>query len=206
MRTLALVVLWMVGTAASIAIASAGVAIVNDEVIDPAPAILSTTGSPVGDSPTDAVEDTTTDESPGSAATDDGVGGGTVQPQTTTTPPTTAVEDPGPTSVEVTTTVPPPTTTQPPTAPPPTSPPTSSPSPPATQTLTFQLVGGSTAISFSPAGVDVLWASPNPGFEVKIEPESPGTKVEFRSDNHRSRVDAWWADGPRHEIREEADD
>lgn len=77
---------------------------------------------------------------------------------------------------------------------------------PTSQTLAFNLVGGSTAISFASSGVSVLWATPNPGFTVSIEPESPGVKVEFRSEGHRSRVDAWWSDGPRHEIREEPRD
>ena len=49
----------------------------------------------------------------------------------------------------------------------------------------------------------MLWANPNPGYEVRVEPESGGVKVEFRSDDHRSRIDAWWDNGPRHEITEE---
>lgn len=72
-------------------------------------------------------------------------------------------------------------------------------------TKVFNLQGGSTAISFSPSGVEVLWATPNDGYNVKIEPEYPGLKVEFRSDAHRSRVDAWWNGGPQHEIRERED-
>ena len=72
--------------------------------------------------------------------------------------------------------------------------------------ITFDVVGGSAAISFSPAGVDVLWASPNPGFDVSTEPESPGLKVEFRASHHRSSIEAWWTSGPRHDIDEEADD
>jgi hypothetical protein len=95
----------------------------------------------------------------------------------------------------------PPTTT---TAAPPPSTTTTAAAAPA-QTQQFNLVGGSTAISFSATGVTVLWANPNPGFDVDIEPESPGWKVEFRSDTHRSRIDVWWSGGPRHEIREEAD-
>ncbi|MDH3753459.1 MAG: hypothetical protein OEU32_06255, partial [Acidimicrobiia bacterium] len=74
---------------------------------------------------------------------------------------------------------------------------------PAAQTLTFNLVGGSTAISFSASGVQVLWATPNPGFGVEIEPESPGIKVQFESEGHKSRIEAWWSAGPQHEIREE---
>ncbi|HEC10555.1 MAG TPA: hypothetical protein ENI86_13490 [Acidimicrobiales bacterium] len=57
-------------------------------------------------------------------------------------------------------------------------------------------------MSFSPSGVQVLWASPNPGYTVKIEPESPGMKVEFRSDAHRSRIDVWWSGGPQFSIDE----
>lgn len=71
--------------------------------------------------------------------------------------------------------------------------------------MTFHLVGGKTAVSFSPSEVRVLWATPNPGFEVRIEVESPGMKVEFRADHHRSRIDVWWSGGPRHDIREEPD-
>ena len=93
--------------------------------------------------------------------------------------------------------------------------PTASPSPPpaptaqpapAAITQTFTLTGGTAAISFSATGVQVLWATPNPGFEVRIEPESSGIKVEFRADHHRSRVDAWWSGGPQHSIREEPRD
>jgi hypothetical protein len=84
-----------------------------------------------------------------------------------------------------------------------TSPTTSTTASAPAQTLTFNLTGGSTAVSFSANGVQVLWATPNPGFDVKIEPESPGFKVEFRSDSHRSRVDVWWSGGPQHSIREE---
>jgi len=72
--------------------------------------------------------------------------------------------------------------------------------------LTFYLVGGSTSISFSAGGVTVLWATPNPGFEVEIEPEDDKARVDFESDGHESRIDAWWSDGPRHEIREDSDD
>lgn len=69
----------------------------------------------------------------------------------------------------------------------------------------FTLTGGTTAVDFSPNGVDVVYATANPGYDVTIEDESPGLKVEFRSDDHRSRVDVWWDGGPRHEIREEPD-
>jgi len=126
----------------------------------------------------------------------------------------TPVPPPPPTSTAVpaatgTPVPPPPTSTAVP--PPPTStavppPPTSTPVPPPAQVLTFYLVGGSTSISFSADGVTVLWATPNPGFEVEIEPEDDKARVDFESDGHESRIDAWWSDGPRHEIREDSDD
>lgn len=75
----------------------------------------------------------------------------------------------------------------------------------AATTRQYTLVGGSVALRFSPAGVTVLWATPNAGFEAQpIEPEhGNGVKVEFRSETHRSRVDGWWDGGPQDEVREE---
>ncbi len=105
---------------------------------------------------------------------------------TTTTPTTTTTQAP------TTTTTVQPTTTAPPTTTATTS----------AETRTFQLVGGTTAVSFSAGEVRVLWATPNPGFEVRVEPESPGMKVEFRADHHESRIDVWWSGGPQHDIRE----
>jgi hypothetical protein len=62
------------------------------------------------------------------------------------------------------------------------------------------------SLRFSPSGVTVVWANPNPGFDVSQEPEQGnGVKVEFRSDTHRSRVDGWWDGGPQERIREEPD-
>jgi len=71
---------------------------------------------------------------------------------------------------------------------------------------TYNLVGGITAISFSSTSVEVLWATPNPGFEVDIDAESTTVRVEFEADNHLSRVDAWWSNGPQRDIREESND
>jgi hypothetical protein len=60
-------------------------------------------------------------------------------------------------------------------------------------------------LKFTPSGVTVQWATPHDGYEVKVEPENGnGVKVEFESDAHRSRVDAWWADGPQDRVREES--
>jgi hypothetical protein len=66
--------------------------------------------------------------------------------------------------------------------------------------------GGVVTLSFSPAGVDVVGATPNEGFTVDSEPEhGNGVKVEFESDAHRSRVDAWWDGGPQVERREDGE-
>jgi len=74
------------------------------------------------------------------------------------------------------------------------------------QTRTFALVGGTTAISFSPSGAEVVWANPNPGFTVEIEVESSSVEVHFEADHHESRIEAWWSNGPQHNTREEPDD
>jgi hypothetical protein len=194
-KKLMLFAMWLAGSAAAIGVAWAGVSIVDDQVIDPAPAIGISSGAG------------------SSAGADDGV-------PSPTSVPTTDGEQPTPSSPGIT---PEPTTTPGPTSP--SATPSASPSPsetagptPATTstpnataastvgptTQTFVLVGGTAAVSFSPSGAEVLWATPNAGFGVTIEPESPGFKVEFRSDDHRSRIDLWWAGGPHHDIREEA--
>ncbi|HVM08484.1 MAG TPA: hypothetical protein VM345_08485 [Acidimicrobiales bacterium] len=97
------------------------------------------------------------------------------------------------------------TTTTAPTAPPvpsaTTAPPSSS---TVSETRTYNLTGGSVALRFAPDGVSVVWATPNSGFVVEVEPEHVnGVKVEFESDAHRSRVDGWWSGGPQERVREE---
>jgi hypothetical protein len=74
-------------------------------------------------------------------------------------------------------------------------------------TRTYRMEGGVVTLSFSPAGVDVVGATPNEGFTVDSEPEhGNGVKVEFESDGHESRVDAWWDGGPQVERRENGED
>ena len=69
---------------------------------------------------------------------------------------------------------------------------------------TFTLTGGSTEVRFGPEGIEVLWATPAPGYTARIEDEGGGViKVEFRSGRARSRIDLWWDDGPRFSQREE---
>jgi hypothetical protein len=70
---------------------------------------------------------------------------------------------------------------------------------------TFQLDGGSTRLRFSPTGVVLVWATPNPGYQAKSEVEGSGIKVEFRNGEHRSRLDAWWDGGPQSTSEERKD-
>ncbi len=250
-KTVGFVLIWLTGSAAAVAVAWTGVAIVDNELVVPAPANelgaevpldpADIDGSERGaearvsgpESPTLSPSNDDEGEGRGAAglgninsspSTDKGIADGADgdTAETAATGPTTgrSVDTPltPESTVDVTTTRPAATgspsseplpstsTTQPPTTQAPTTTTTTS-QPPTTlpgQTLTFNLTGGSTAISFSPTEVKVLWATPNPGFEVKIEPESPGIKVEFRSDEHRSRIDAWWSGGPQHDIREDS--
>lgn len=77
--------------------------------------------------------------------------------------------------------------------------------PPDGMVKTFELDGGSATVRFSAAEVEVLSAVPAPGFDTEVEPEDRGIRVEFESDAHRSRLDVWWAGGPRHAIEERDD-
>lgn len=70
---------------------------------------------------------------------------------------------------------------------------------------TFDLIGGRAAISFSASEVKVLWAIPADGYTVDSHPEDGGVEVEFRNGQLRSKLEAWWADGPRSDIRERDD-
>jgi hypothetical protein len=74
-------------------------------------------------------------------------------------------------------------------------------------TRTYRMDGGVVTLRFSPAGVDVVGATPNQGFTVDYEPEhGNGVRVEFESDGHESRVDAWWDGGPQDRRRENGED
>jgi hypothetical protein len=74
-------------------------------------------------------------------------------------------------------------------------------------TQTYRMEGGVVTLRFSTAGVAVVAASPNEGFDVDWEPEhGDGVKVEFESDAHESRIDAWWDGGPQVERREDGED
>jgi hypothetical protein len=97
-------------------------------------------------------------------------------------------------------------TTAAPTTPPPTAAPPADASA-STSTETYRVAGGVVTLRFSPAGAEVVGATPNDGFEVDWEPEhGNGVKVEFESDAHESRLDAWWDGSPRVERREDGEE
>ena len=70
------------------------------------------------------------------------------------------------------------------------------------ETRTYNLTGGSVSVRFSPSGVTLLSATPHDGFEVDID-AGERLRVEFESDTHESRLEAWWQAGPRQEVEED---
>ena len=88
------------------------------------------------------------------------------------------------------------------------APPTTTPAPLATATTaTIDSVGGQVAVRYDSGGVELLWASPEPGFTADVGTAGPDqVDVRFRSDGHESRVRAYFRDGvPDREVREDAD-
>lgn len=82
--------------------------------------------------------------------------------------------------------------------------PTTTSSGPESEIRTYRVTGGSVALRFSPSGVTVVWANPEPGFEVTIEEaHGNGVAVTFESASWRSVVEGWWDDGPRDRVQEE---
>lgn len=116
------------------------------------------------------------------------------------------------TSTTTTTAPPPPPTTATPAAPAsrPPSPTTTAPVPTTREVpaelRTYTLVGGTVTLRFTASRVTVEVATPNPGFALDIEPtHTNGVRVELEGEDHRSRVEGWWDDGPRDEVHEEGD-
>ena len=66
------------------------------------------------------------------------------------------------------------------------------------------MVGGTATLRFSATGVTVVAAAPKPASRwTASSTHGNGVRVEFESDDHRSRVDAWWDGGPQDEVRED---
>jgi hypothetical protein len=185
-KTVPYVAAWFVAGVAAVALASAGVAAVGQQVTGSRPAPLS--ANEVRELAADGTSTTTTTTASPT----------TTAPRTaTTTAPGAGSGGSGPTGTGSSGT--PgggsPTTT-PTTAPPP--------PPPAPTTRTYNLIGGTATLQFSSTGVKVLVAAPNAGFSVEVsETHGTGARVEFETDEHKSRVDAWWDDGPQDEVRED---
>ena len=166
---------WVVAAAGALALAFWGVGVVGDQVTGDRPSPLSAAEV--------SLRATSTTTAPSSTSTSVGETPPTTG-ATPTVPATTAPARPAATPTTTTTAAPPPPE-------------------PAGETRTYNLTGGSASLRFTPSGVTVLWANPNAGFDVEVEPEGAGVKVEFESESHTSRVDGWWDGGPQDRVRED---
>jgi hypothetical protein len=140
------------------------------------------------------------------------VAGGVVEPLPPTAgmPVTGALDDtPSPTSSPATTgpSATPGSTTTGPSSPAATpSPIASSPIAAAGEVRSYALVGGSLTLRFAPGRVTVVTAEPRQGFTVEVEGDGTAeVRVEFESDDRRSRLRGTWEDGPRERVEEDAD-
>lgn len=200
-KTVPYVAAWFVAGVAAVVLASAGVSMVSRQVTGSRPAPLSA----------EQVREEL-------AADDDDPGAGTTTTTTAPAGPTTTTAPAGPTTTLDSSPSTPGGVGSPATTPPaggspgsgspgavaPTT--TAAPPPPATAatTRTYNLVGGTATLRFTPDGVTVVVATPKAGFSVDVGDSDDGdARVEFESDEHRSRVDAWWDGGPQDEVREE---
>lgn len=186
-RYLKVGIAWLGATAVSVLIASAAVAGIRDRVVETPVAI----GLPTS---------TTADTS--AAARGDQVPATTAPATTTTTsttvttaPPTTVTTTEAPTSTtsgdagSPTTTAPPTTTTAPPTTTTTTAPPTTTTSP--IEYSTHDLVGGTVVLAFGNGQVNLVSATPRPGFSYDPEHTGPDeVEVKFVSSDHKSKLEA----------------
>ena len=75
------------------------------------------------------------------------------------------------------------------------------------ETRSYALTGGSAALRFSPEGVSVVFATPNPGYSVRSDStDGGGWRVEFDGDAGRSRVEGWWDGGPQDRVDDDGSD
>jgi hypothetical protein len=81
--------------------------------------------------------------------------------------------------------------------------------PPSTQAApidkTYELIGGTVAVRFENGGAHLLWAQPKDGYDTETSGSDSHVDVTFeqQTGSHRSRLIAWWDNGPQQEIREE---
>ncbi len=77
-------------------------------------------------------------------------------------------------------------------------------SPSASQVRSYALVGGSATLRYEPGRVTVVSAEPAQGFTVEVEGNGTAeVRVEFDSDDHRSRLRGSWEGGPRERVEED---
>lgn len=188
-RTLLLVAAWAAAGATAVALATAAVSMVGNQVTGSRPSPLSA----------DQVR----------RELDAGGGGASRSTTSTTTTPAGSGPDVAPEPESSSARSPASTETTRTVRPAPTPSPTTTTTRPAapSETRTYNLVGGTATLRFSESGVKVVVASPNAGFSVEVEPtHDNGVKVEFRSERHRSRVAGWWDGGARDEVEEDEED
>lgn len=191
-RTALFAVAWVVAAAASVLVASQGVALVGRQVTDRRPSPLS--AAQIEDALADAEQTSTSTSRPldaTSPTTPSSSSSSTSTTSTTVTGDSTPPPAPGPGPATSTTTIRSTSTTAPPAA-------------PDAETRTYSVEGGTVSLRFASTGVTVVFANPAAGFDVEVEPEhGNGVGVEFESETHRSRVDGWWEGGPVDRVREE---
>jgi hypothetical protein len=149
---------------------------------------------------------TVRDELAGSQSHPDPLSAEEISDELAAAPSTTLLED-APTVSSTTTTVASPSSTTTTTTVVAPAPPTTVAPPDESVVRSYDLVGGDVTFRFSPSGTTVVVASPASGFTTEVgDSHSGGATVEFESESHKSRIDAWWDGGPQTEVREEADD
>lgn len=74
----------------------------------------------------------------------------------------------------------------------------------ATTALTLAAQGGVVTIRYSATSVTVIAATPVAGRAAKVDQRgATAVRVEFEGGGHRSRIEAWWDNGPRQDVRED---
>lgn len=175
---------WLMVTGVAVGVSVAAVGLVSDSMTADRPRALSAS----------AVSAALAEARPPSTAGP--VTPTTLHPTTVTGPSTTGTGPTATTRPSTATTQPTTVTTVPTTA-------TTVPVTTAPEERTYRLVGGQARIRFTPAGATILSAAPEAGFTMEQEDHGPGdVEIRFRSDDHESRLRAWWDGGPKAEVRE----
>ncbi len=181
-KTILYVVAWFAAGVSAVALATAGVSMVGNQVTGSRPSPLSA-DEVRSELAADGSAAATLAESPTTTS---------LAPGAVTTPPTTG----SPTATT-------PTSRPDDSRPPATTTPTTTQAPAVTRT--YVLIGGTATLRFTASGVTVVDATPKGGYSVDVEPtHDTGVRVEFRTDDHRSRVEGWWDGGPQDETSEES--